>query len=96
MMILAKEKPQGKARREYLKERSVARSDARQLKKTIEHSSIKSLRKAKRRMLQNRAMFISYTILILLVAGVGLAIVYRDSIMAFIMDFINNLNLPMT
>ena len=89
--ILNKEKPQGKARREYLKDRSTARSDARELKKAIEHSSIRSLKKAKRRMLQNRAMFISYTILILLIAGVGIAVVYREALMAFIMDFINNL-----
>ena len=64
--ILKKEKPNGKLRREYVKELKGAKRDVRILKKAIERSSIKALRKAKKREVRMWTMIFAYSALIAL------------------------------
>ena len=64
--ILKKEKPNGKLRREYVKELKGAKRDVRILKKAIERSSIKALRKARKREVRMWTMIFAYSALIAL------------------------------
>ena len=61
--ILRKEKPTGKVKRDYIKERKNARRDVRILKKSVERSTIKALKRARRLERQMRVMFAAYTVL---------------------------------
>jgi hypothetical protein len=58
--ILRKEKPMGKLRREYVRDIKNAKKDIRILNKSIEHSSIRALRNAKRRRRRSLAMTLGY------------------------------------
>ena len=62
--ILRKEKPQGKVRREYLKELKNAKRDVRIMKKTIERSTIKALKRARKREIRMWTMILAYSALI--------------------------------
>ena len=64
--ILRKERPVGKVRREYLKEKKIAKRDIRILKKSIERATIRALIKARKREKQERAMVIAYSIFALI------------------------------
>ncbi len=64
--ILRKERPVGKVKREYLKERKIAKRDIRILKKSIERSTVRALIKARKREKQERAMVIAYSIFALI------------------------------
>ena len=64
--ILRKERPVGKVKREYLKERKIAKRDIRILKKSIERSTVRALMKARKREKQERAMVLAYSIFVLL------------------------------
>ena len=68
--ILKNERPMGRVLREYKRDKRRAKSDLRILRRVIDRSSIKALRRAKKRSIQRRVMTISYTILILLVLGI--------------------------
>ena len=61
--ILRKENPAGKVRREYIKEKQHIKRDIRILKKSIERTAIRALRKAKKIELQKRAMITAYVLL---------------------------------
>ena len=64
--ILRKERPVGKVKREYLKERKIAKRDIRILKKSIERSTVRALIKARKREKQERAMVLAYSIFALI------------------------------
>ena len=64
--ILRKEKPSGKVRRDYVKELKSAKRDVRILKKSVERSTIKALRRARKREIRMWTMIASYSLLILL------------------------------
>ena len=73
--ILRKEKPTGKLKRECLKDKKRAKRDIRILKKSIERSTIKALKRARRLERRRRAMIISYAILMLLaIATIGMVV----------------------
>ena len=61
--ILRKEKPVGKVKRDYLKEKKIAKRDIRILKKSIERSTIRVLKRARKREKQMRAMYLAYGVL---------------------------------
>ena len=64
--ILRKEKPNGKLKREYVKELKGAKRDVRILKKSVERSTIKALKRAKKREVRMWTMIGAYSALILL------------------------------
>ena len=64
--ILRNEKPQGKVKRAYQKELKGAKRDIRILKKAVQSSTIKALRKAKKREVRTWTMILAYSVLILL------------------------------
>ena len=64
--ILRKERPVGKVKREYLKEKKIAKRDIRILKKSIERATVRALIKARKREKQERAMIIAYSIFALI------------------------------
>ena len=68
--ILRNERPTGKVLREYKRDKRKAKSDLRILRRVIDRTSIKALRRAKKRTIRKRVMTISYAILILLVLGI--------------------------
>ncbi len=74
--ILKKERPEGKVRRDYIKEMHSNRREIRILRKIVERSSIKAFRRAKRRRTQIASMAISYIILMLILAGAAVLAIY--------------------
>ena len=70
--ILNSERPAGKVRRDYIKDLKNAKHDSRVLQKIIERATIRALKKARKREMQERAIIMSYTVLIALLL-IGLA-----------------------
>ena len=64
--ILRKEKPTGKVKRDYQKELNRAKRDVRILKKSVERSTLKALKKAKKREVRMWTMIFAYSIFIAL------------------------------
>ena len=79
--ILRKEKPVGKVKREYLKEKKDAKRDIRILKKSIERSTIKALKRARKRERQMRVMALAYFILGIIALGVLAMVVMGPQIL---------------
>ena len=69
--ILRKEKPTGKGRREYVREKGNAKSNLRYAKRFVERASAKAIRKAKKRQHRQRVMIATFVILALIVGLVG-------------------------
>ena len=69
--ILRKEKPIGKGRREYVREKRNAKSNLRYAKRYVERATAKAIRKAKKRQRRQRAMITTLVILALLAGLVG-------------------------
>ena len=63
--ILRKEKPTGKLKREYVRELKAAKRDSRILKKSVERSTVKALKRAKKRELRMWTMIFTYGMLVL-------------------------------
>ena len=64
--ILRKEKPAGKVKREYIKELKNAKRDVRILKKSVERSTVKALKRAKKREVRMWTMIFAYSVFIAL------------------------------
>ena len=74
--ILRKERPVGKVRRECIKDKKRAKRDVRIIKKSIERSMAKVLKKARRRERRIRAMMMAYIILAILgIVGLVIALI---------------------
>ena len=69
--ILRKEKPIGKGRREYVREKGNAKSNLRYAKRYVERATAKAIRKAKKRQRRQRATIATLVILALLAGLVG-------------------------
>ena len=68
--ILRKEKPTGKVKRDYKKERAHARRDVRILKKSIDRLAVRAVIKARKREKQLRTIALAYAVLGLFALGV--------------------------
>ena len=86
--ILRKEKPTGKVKREYLKEKQHAKRDIRILKKSIERTFARALRRAKKLELQRRAMIISYTLLGALLLGAVVVVTMGPALLEALKAFL--------
>ena len=69
--ILRKEKPIGKGRREYVREKGNAKSNLRYAKRYVERATAKAIRKAKKRQRRQRAMVATLVILALFAGIIG-------------------------
>ena len=64
--ILRRERPSGKTRRQYVKELKAAKRDVRILRKSVERSTLKALKRAKKREVRTWSMIFAYSALIAL------------------------------